>query len=447
MSSQPPSRADSPGGHLDISGILDTRMNPFSSPQDALGGTSAIKRWAKIWSGISIGLLLVCTLVGLFDGHLSVALRLLCLGFMVVFGLWFWFFIVGLARWGRSSPLLALSFVGMTLLLAGMSLVNGVYLTLLFSLYGLIFSALEIGLAIPITLFLSTCGVVSIIYKNHLTLQQSTGVILGFGLTTIIGIILGLFITAIIDQSFERQKAIDELQTTRAELAAAERQAGIFQERQRLAREIHDTLAQGFTSIVMHLEAADQALPAGPEQETARAHLDRARQTARDSLAEARRLVWALRPESLERESLNQALERVVQRWSLESAIPARVAVTGVTQALHPNDQVTLLRCAQEALANIHKHARADEVILTLSYLEDQVILDVADNGAGFNVQLLEAAGPSQGGFGLIGMRERVQQQGGSLTVESEPGAGTTLVIVLPIGIPVPIALSDQESP
>ena len=161
------------------------------------------------------------------------------------------------------------------------------------------------------------------------------------------------------------------------------RQIGALEERQRLAREIHDTLAQGFASIVMHLEAAEQALPAQPE--TALDHLDGARRTAREGLAEARRVVWALRPEILEGTSLPEAIERIAQRWSEESGVAVSTDVTGTPRPLPTHTEATLIRAAQEALANVRKHARAQAVAITLSFMEDVVALDVRDDGMGFD--------------------------------------------------------------
>jgi signal transduction histidine kinase len=210
------------------------------------------------------------------------------------------------------------------------------------------------------------------------------------------------------------------------------RQIGVLAERQRLAREIHDTLAQGFTSIVMHLEAAEQALPASPE--TALGHIDWARGTARESLAEARRVVWALRPEILEGASLPEAIEHLVGRWSEESGVTASTDVTGTARPLPTHAEATLLRATQEALANVRKHARARNVAVTLSYMVDIVALDVRDDGVGFDpAQAARDNGNTAGGFGLAAMQERVEQQGGKLIIESAPGEGATLVVELPI--------------
>ncbi|QIN85233.1 hypothetical protein GBA63_16680 [Rubrobacter tropicus] len=207
------------------------------------------------------------------------------------------------------------------------------------------------------------------------------------------------------------------------------RRTGMIGERKRLAREIHDTLIQGFASIVMNLEAMEGALE--DPTEPAAFHLDEARTTAREGLAEARRIVWALRPEALEGFPLPEALSRLVSRWSESNRTRADVAVTGDAVPLPTEVEVTLLRTAQEALTNVGKHASAGRAVLTLSYMGDRVTLDVMDDGVGFEPDGPTVAGDMNGGFGLGAMRERVEGAGGSLLVESEPGAGTTLAVEL----------------
>ena len=207
------------------------------------------------------------------------------------------------------------------------------------------------------------------------------------------------------------------------------RRSGVIGERKRLAREIHDTLIQGFASIVMNLEAAEGS-PAG---DAAHRHLDEARNTAREGLAEARRIVWALKPEALEGAPLSEALERLVARWSEASGVAAGVTVTGTPLPLPPEAEVTLLRATQEALTNVRKHAGANRAVLTLSYMGDRVALDVLDDGVGFEPRETGRADGVSGGFGLPAMRERVEHSGGTLLVESEPGRGTTLVVELPV--------------
>ncbi|MCS6843951.1 MAG: sensor histidine kinase [Caldilineales bacterium] len=129
----------------------------------------------------------------------------------------------------------------------------------------------------------------------------------------------------------------------------------------------------------------------------------------------------------LEGASLPEALRRVAARWAQETGIPAVVAVTGEPVPLHPEAEVTLLRAVQEALANVCKHAQARRVSVTLSYMEDQVTLDVQDDGVGFDPSAATE------GFGLAAMRQRVEQLGGSVAVESAPGHGTTVAVMLPL--------------
>jgi signal transduction histidine kinase len=210
-------------------------------------------------------------------------------------------------------------------------------------------------------------------------------------------------------------------------------QAGVSSERQRLAQEIHDTLAQAFTSIVMKLEAADGALDSDPS--SVRRFLEGARNIARESLGEARRLMWALRPESLERSSLPEALASLAERWSEECGVDASTTVTGTPHSLAPDIEVTLMRMAQEALTNCRKYAQARHVTLTLSYMKNLVTLNVQDDGIGFDPDELhpDASDQSTGGFGLMGMRERVEQLRGTLLVESAFGEGTTLMVAIPV--------------
>jgi signal transduction histidine kinase len=212
---------------------------------------------------------------------------------------------------------------------------------------------------------------------------------------------------------------------------AQAREAGVLDERQRMARELHDTLAQGLAGIITQLEAAEQS-----GDDVRRRHLEAARRLARESLTEARRSVDALRPEPLVDARLPEAIEA---RWSALNGVAAEVTVTGAARPLRPEIEVTLLRAAQEALANVAKHADAHRVGLTLSYMEDLVTLDVRDDGAGFVVNGAAARANDDGGFGLVAMRERVQGLAGRLEVESEPGAGTALSISVP-AIPAQVA-------
>jgi signal transduction histidine kinase len=242
---------------------------------------------------------------------------------------------------------------------------------------------------------------------------------------------LGLFVAmmqAIHEQSEQRARLLEQLESARGELAAAEHKAGVLAERQRLAREIHDTLAQGFASIVTLAEAARAQARISPPDALRR--LEEAGQQARSSLDQARRAIWALRPEALAHGSLGCALGELAAGFGAQTGIDTRSAVTGEEDDLAPDAQEALLRVAQESLANVRKHARARRVRVTLSYLGDVTLLDVRDDGAGFDPAAPARNGP--GGFGLAGMRERVAAHGGTLTIESAPGQGTTVVAALP---------------
>ncbi|SCG76792.1 Signal transduction histidine kinase [Micromonospora echinaurantiaca] len=214
-----------------------------------------------------------------------------------------------------------------------------------------------------------------------------------------------------------------------AQLLTQAREAGVTDERQRMAREIHDTLAQGLTGIITQLEAAGQARDRRADWQR---HVDTAVALARESLTEARRSVRAVRPEALEAARLPEALAELTRRWSTINEVNTEVNVTGEARPLHPEVEVTLLRTAQEALANVARHAKASRVGLTLSYMGDVVTLDVRDDGVGFPVTDPPSPRRSDGGYGLTAMRQRVAGVGGELAIESEPGGGTAVSASVP---------------
>ncbi|GAB3449636.1 sensor histidine kinase [Actinophytocola sediminis] len=226
------------------------------------------------------------------------------------------------------------------------------------------------------------------------------------------------------------ETALEENAGLHAQLLVQAREAGILDERQRMAREIHDTLAQGLAGIITQLQAAELA---GAEPAVWRRHVDTAATLARDSLAEARRTVHAVEPAALESARLPEAIHEVVARWASANDVQAVLTTTGDARPMHPDVEVTLLRAAQEALANVAKHARASRVGLTLSYMEDLVTLDVRDDGVGFAPPNgKRPAATTTGGFGLTGMRQRVQRLAGRLEIESEPGGGTAVSAAVP---------------
>jgi signal transduction histidine kinase len=212
--------------------------------------------------------------------------------------------------------------------------------------------------------------------------------------------------------------ALEENAGLHAQLVEQAREAGILDERQRLAGEIHDTLAQALAGIVTQLQAAEQGrhLP-----EVWQRHVVQARELARSGLAEARRSVRALRPEQLERAELREALETLIRSWSESSGVRTRFEVSGTVRHLPDAVADALFRVAQEALANVTKHAHAAKAALTLTFLDEVVLLDVRDDGIGWS-------GDSRaGGYGLTSMRERLERLGGRLEVETAPGEGAAL--------------------
>lgn len=222
------------------------------------------------------------------------------------------------------------------------------------------------------------------------------------------------------------EAALEENAGLHAQLLTQAREAGVRDERQRLAREIHDTITQGLIGIITQLEAARQTQSHAKSWQR---HLTNAERLARESLSEARRSVAASPPEPLEGASLPEALSQVARQWSTISGVPAEVTIIGAAEPLNPEIEMALLRTAQEALANVAKHARAARVGLTLSYLGDVVTLDVRDDGCGF---VVVPDTREQAGFGLTAMRQRVSRVVGTLTIESEPGAGTAVSARIP---------------
>ena len=220
-------------------------------------------------------------------------------------------------------------------------------------------------------------------------------------------------------------ETLDENAALHARLVAQAREAGILDERARMAAEIHDTIAQGLTGIVTQLEAASTS------DADVRRHIDMARSLARESLTEARRSVEALTPGRLDDAHLPDAITGMAKAWAETSGVAVHVETHGDPRPLLADIEVALFRVAQEALANVGKHAGATRAGLTLSYMDDVVVLDVVDDGVGFDPDAVPTpAGGS--GFGLAAMGQRVARVAGTLAVESTPGEGTAVSATVP---------------
>jgi PAS domain S-box-containing protein len=202
--------------------------------------------------------------------------------------------------------------------------------------------------------------------------------------------------------------------------------ASILEERNRMAREIHDTLAQAFTGILAQVGAANQVLT--DDLEATGAHLDLIKELARTGLSEARRSVVALRPQLLESGSLQSALHRLVtQIRAAATDTTLYYEIEGAAYSLPAEVESNLLRMGQEALTNAIRHANADEIRVELIYDRDRVCLRVQDNGQGFGVGSI----PAFEGFGLLGMSERAERIGAQLTIRSQPGEGTEMIVTV----------------
>jgi len=250
----------------------------------------------------------------------------------------------------------------------------------------------------------------------------------------IAGKVAGIIGIRFIDQRAFRR---EEIELTRAlahqamlaiqlmRVSQQSRQVAVTAERNRLARDIHDTLAQGFTGVIVQLEAAADANSKSLARE-ADEHLSRAADLARDSLKEARRSVLALRPQALEEQSLWEALQSLIRKMTAGTSLRPKFIRQGEPRSLPPDWDENLLRIGQEVLTNALRHARASEFRACLAFGSSQVRLELSDNGSGFD--------PSNrhDGFGLLGMKERAEAMGGQLTIESAPGKGAAILLVLP---------------
>src|ERR1700757_1845225 len=209
------------------------------------------------------------------------------------------------------------------------------------------------------------------------------------------------------------------------EVGEQSRQAAVLAERNRMARDVHDTLAQGFTGVIVQLEAAEYAISEGDREEADR-HLRQAGELARMSLSEARRSVHALRPQALEQVNFWQALKGMVKSTTVGTTLQTRFETKGDMPTLPAAWQENLLRIGQEALSNTLKYAHAKQFCAQFTSSAEEFCLELSDDGHGFRIN------ERHDGVGLSGMRERVQEMGGELRVLSSPGNGTKIIVILP---------------
>ncbi|GAA4363782.1 sensor histidine kinase [Paeniglutamicibacter cryotolerans] len=271
-------------------------------------------------------------------------------------------------------------------------------------------------------------------HSGSLSLAQ----VLGPALGAVFAVIMGMAYRALYQEGVNQRLALAELRETRAALAEQERRAGTLSERARLAREIHDTLAQGLSSIVLVSRAASAALESG-NTDLAAQRLETIGQTAAENLAEARGFVRGLSGDAAQEGSLAAALERLcaATERNVRAAggeLECSFAQDGTARGLPEPVAEALLRAAQSGLANIASHAGASRAVLSLGYLPDAVTLDVFDDGIGLDTAALPRGPRADGtGYGLAGLRERLAPFEGTLEIESTPGEGTVIAVRIPL--------------
>lgn len=409
----------------------------------AVAGPDWERLWAKALVVLPWVLLVIPTVMSLARSGQTGAERAITLGLATTTAVWVLIghTLAGPVRRSRPGPMLVY-FAGMLALAVALMTRDIVFL--LFTITGF-FHAFELN-----PWFWGVAGVFATsVAINTLTMGPELGSASALSLYVAVVLIQTVAISSgkvlgdkLAEQHEYRRQMVTKLEAAleenaglHAQLVTQAREAGVLDERQRMAGEIHDTLAQGLAGIITQVQAAQRVWHL-PDQ--AKAHVDRALALARESLAEARRSVQALRPSQLSDAHLPDALHELAQRWSEENAVEVRYEVTGEQLPLSPVIEETLFRVAQEALTNVAKHARATRVGLTLSYLHDVVLLDVRDDGAGIPAAVegagagISAVEGEGAGFGLRNMQRRVRGVGGAMEIETAPGEGTAINVRVP---------------
>jgi signal transduction histidine kinase len=405
-------------------------MGEPPSPRD---GRSWERHFEKVFEVVPYALLAGATVLSLIQPDQTWGDRLVDLGLVVLATAWLVCLYTLRPQWRQHTGLMVVYFIGMLALATVLTTRSWFFVA--FAVTGLI----QAFFLLPTVLaFIAVAATSVVIYTapNGLpepTVKDVSGWIFIIVMQTALTGYFSFMGMKMMEEDKQRRELLARLEAAlqenaglHAQLLTQAREAGVLDERQRLAREIHDTLAQGLTGIITQLEATERA---GRRPEQWRRHLDQARALARDSLAEARRSVQALRPEPLEEAGLPDAIAHMARRWSESSAVELSFSTTGAPRPLLAELEMTLFRVAQEALANVAKHAGATKVGLTLSYMDDAVLLDVRDDGVGFTAGRPGGDGRARDGqgFGLDAMRQRLRRVAGSLEIESAPGEGTAV--------------------
>jgi signal transduction histidine kinase len=375
------------------------------------------ERWFWLWDVYILAVYVVALVTTLDDVHPKAGRQLGVAGVLTCLVLWYLLYGRRLIRADEQGWPAYLFLLGVLLLVGAELMLAPTNPLPLFMLYPMAFAAVPLSTAVPAVVVASLVQIGLMLHRDVAEAEFISPVV-----GMVIAILMGTFIDRTSRESERRAELIVELKASQAEVARLSRQAGTASERARLAREIHDTLAQGFTSIVTLIQAAESELDGNRAK--LEKHLALAVRTARENLDEARTLVAALTPSALDNGTLDDAIRRQVDRLGEETGIDARYRTIGSASELPTVLEVVLLRAVQEALSNVRRHAKATTVAVVLRFTNTGVTLTVTDDGVGF-------AGAATG-FGLNGMRARVEQVSGRLIVHSAPGTGTRLELEVP---------------
>ncbi|MFF7410936.1 sensor histidine kinase [Streptomyces lydicus] len=408
---------------------------------EAERGPRARVRWLGLWDGYFVVCHLVTTAL-VFTSGAPQGRRVLAIGGLTVAAVWYAALgrplLTGRGGGGRRNVVFCAGLVGVFALVACADLTGS------FALFGVVpmlMMSLPVRPAVVVAVLVNLLPPVAWWLRPGAGDPPPPAAVLASLLGVALSALLGLWIKRVVRQNREHAELIEELQRNRAQVARLSHQAGIAAERERLAREIHDTLAQSLTSIIGLVQAAEAEVADAPGLDGSRRHLALAGRVARDSLAEARAFVAGRAPAPLEQSSPARAVRRQAEGLTAQTGVPVRFAVEGAEGPLPMQVGVVLLRAAQESLANVRKHAAAGRVEVTLRYGAGRVGLVVRDDGGGFapgeaGDDAVDAAdGSSAGGFGLAGLRARVAECGGVMTVVSRPGEGTVVEVHLPVPV------------
>jgi signal transduction histidine kinase len=430
-------------------------VNPPASERPTLEPLFAhnVRLWLRVWATIQA---VAIALGAYFMMHDAGGLRAFFASpeaarSLGILGLLIAYHALGLQAhaWILARPWAVLIYLplGWVLILGAMRFMNGL-VVLVFGaiIQGFIFLPFAAAIATLVAVIALLVGMMMANSRAPWSSVMAARVLSVVAMGVMIGTVM-LYIHRVNRDAAVRARLLRQLDEAQRDLADRAREAGVQDERQRLARDIHDTLAQGFASVIKHLEAIELSFAATePSSERdardamARAlpHLAHARDVSRTSLGEIRRLVWALRPTPLAEATLGAAIERIVTQWSDANGVRTTCEIATVPP-LQPEADVIFLRAAQETLSNVAKHAGATNVSVRLEVADGIVLLSVDDDGRGVGDAdtagdgFADADTAGDGKFGIAGMRERVRRFGGHVLIETQPGAGTSVTVAMPL--------------